>query len=264
LVREAAVDGLIYIDKTKALKKLRKEEFVNDSSIVVRKKVINLAGEVGGTGDLVWLAEKLSSTDEGESAWQGMLKIFKNSDATVLAEWMDKLDSKKSAVSLTNEQTISFLEIAEKKAVGENKTKMLKHIREKLADTYIEISNFELAAKYLGMLLEEVKVPEQRDEILTKLLEVFLSWGNLERAGQLIANRLLEGNLDPNNSVMLSIDNYLAEPPLGADPNAMFDKLAQIEPPKTAKAMWEKQLRSWAGRLGLTKTKNLNKVEETQ
>ena len=46
LVREAAMDGLIYIDKTTALQLLRKD-FVNDDSAAVRKKLTDLAAEVG-------------------------------------------------------------------------------------------------------------------------------------------------------------------------------------------------------------------------
>ncbi|MHC4693928.1 MAG: HEAT repeat domain-containing protein, partial [Planctomycetota bacterium] len=77
LVREAAVDGLIYIDKTKALNILR--GFINDSNPIVRKKIIEISGEVGSQEDLVWLSGKIDSSVEGESepAWQAMLEIFK-------------------------------------------------------------------------------------------------------------------------------------------------------------------------------------------
>ncbi|GAI63731.1 unnamed protein product, partial [marine sediment metagenome] len=59
LVRETAVDGLIYIDKTNALKRLRKDIFINDPSEILRKKLIELAGSNGGKEDLTWLAEKI-------------------------------------------------------------------------------------------------------------------------------------------------------------------------------------------------------------
>ena len=86
LTREAAVEGLINIDKTKALDKLR-GGFANDSSAKIRQRVIELAGEVGGKDDLGWLAERLGSA-ESELAWQTMLKIFKAADADVLDKWV--------------------------------------------------------------------------------------------------------------------------------------------------------------------------------
>jgi len=75
LVREAAVEGLINIDKAKALKVLAKD-YANDRSAVVRNRVIELAGEAGSKDDLEWLYEKLGSGGESKAAWQAMLKIF--------------------------------------------------------------------------------------------------------------------------------------------------------------------------------------------
>ena len=56
-VREAAVDGLICIDEKRALKQLR-DTFVNDNSPIIRKRLIELAGKVGGEDDLQWLIQK--------------------------------------------------------------------------------------------------------------------------------------------------------------------------------------------------------------
>src|SRR4030042_2053765 len=84
-VREAAVDGLGYINKTNALKLLR-SDFINDPSIALRKKIIAFADEVGGKEDLNWLSEKIGLNSESDPAWQAMLKIFRGSDAGVLNE----------------------------------------------------------------------------------------------------------------------------------------------------------------------------------
>ncbi|MHC4912958.1 MAG: HEAT repeat domain-containing protein, partial [Planctomycetota bacterium] len=173
LVREAAVDGLIYIDKARALKVLRKD-FVNDNSIAVRKKLIDLAGEVGGQDDLVWLAEKMGATAESEPAWQAMLKIFKGSDAVVLDAWISRLGSQGAKAKLSDEQRISFLEIAERKAVGENKAEMLRSARERLAGLYAKSGEFEQAAEYLGMLRQVARSAEEKEAILAELLDVYL------------------------------------------------------------------------------------------
>jgi HEAT repeat protein len=248
-VREAAVNGLIYIDKAKALKILRKD-FVNDNSIIVRRKLIELASEVGGQDDLVWLAEKIGPTVESEPAWQAMLKIFKQrTDAVVLGEWIGKFDLQSAQGRLSDEQKLSILEIAERKAIGENKLEMLKNIRKRLAKSYSKNGEFEQAAEYLGMLHQVAQGPEEREAILADLLDVYLRWPNVVAATQLVDNCLLEKDLAPNNVIVLSIDNYLAEPPAAADCNVVLEALAEI---KTAEArpMWQEKLKIWTDRLG--------------
>jgi HEAT repeat protein len=211
LIRETAVEGLIYIDKTSALKILRKD-FVNDPSIILRKMLITLANEVGGKEDLVWLAEKIGSNSESEPAWQAMLNIFENSDASVLNEWVGKLTSQGSQIKLSDEQKIAFLKIAEKVA----------------------------------------KTPEEKRKILTGLLDVYLRGSKVEDAVKLVTNCLSEEDLDSNNAVVRSIDNYLSKPPAGADPNAVFQALISIKPPQP-RPKWQQWLKTRAARLGKAK-----------
>ncbi len=247
LVREAAVDGLVYIDKTKALKRLRKD-FVNDSSVIVRKKLIDLASEVGGSEDLVWLAEKIGTTAENEPAWQAMLKIFNHSEFGVLNEWISKFNSQSTQARLSDEQRLSFLEIAERKAIGENKAEILKGIREKLARLYNKSGDFERAAEYFGKLREVAQTAEEKERILADLLDVYLRWPKVGLAIQLVDNCLLEKDLEPNNVIVRSINNYLSEPPAGTDPNAILERLSKRLP--QARPMWQEQLKRWAERFG--------------
>jgi len=100
-VREAAVDGLIYIDKAAALKRLRKD-FVNDPSAIIRKKLIALAAEVGGKEDLLWLAGKIGSNSESEPAWQAMLKIFNGSDSAALNDWVSTFAPENSSTQASD------------------------------------------------------------------------------------------------------------------------------------------------------------------
>jgi HEAT repeat protein len=249
LVREAAIDGLIYIDKAKALKILR--GFINDSSLIVRKKIIELAGQVGGLEDLVWLSGKIGSAAEGEGgpAWQAMLDLFKGSDAGVLNEWIVKFDSPDTKVGLTVEQNISFLEIAEMKAVRENKLQMLRNIREKLAFLYKKTGAFEQAAKYFGILQTEAETLEERDKILAELLDAYLRWPNVKAATTIVDNCLLEKDLEPNSVIVLVIDNYLSEPPAGADPNVALKAISEINT-SGRRPKWLEQVKLWLSRLG--------------
>jgi len=252
LVREAAVNGLVYIDKAKALKILR--DFVKDNSEIVRKKIIELAGEVGNQDDLVWLREKMGLTAESEPAWQAMLKIFKRSEADVLAKWVGKFDSPTTNTEgkLSDEQKVSFLEMAERKAAGENKLKILRDIRKKLADLYKKSGDFEKAAKYLGMTLKDAQTAEEKESILAELMDAYLRWPNVKSAKDLVANCLLEKDLDPNSAVVGAIDNYLSVPPPGADPDVVLKALTQINPPPE-RPKWLEQVKLWAGRLGRAK-----------
>ena len=247
-VREAAVDGLTYINKTKALKILR-NDFVNDPSLILREKIITLANAVGGNEDLNWLAEKIGSNSESDPAWQAMLKIFRGSDAGVLKEWMDKLTLQSSKVKLSNEQKIDFLKIAEAaKGNSENKPE----IRKRLAGLYYETGQFEQAADYLGILYEIAQTPESKEAILPNLLDACLQGSKLERAAELVSNCLKQGDLDPNSVIVKSINNYFSKPPVGFDPNEVLKVLVSVKVPE-GRPKWQQQLKNWTNYLGKAK-----------
>ena len=261
MVREAAVDGISYIDKAKALRILRKD-FVNDNSVIVRKKIIDLAGEVGGREDLLWLSEKIESTAEGELAWQVMLRIFTRSDIVVLEEWISGLDVQKNQAKLSDEQRISFLEIAERKAIGENKPQMRKDIRKKLAKLYSQTGEFEQAAEYLGLLYQVAQTPEEKEVILADLLDVYLDWPSIQDAVNLIANRLSITDLGVNDFTVRSIENYLSKPSDGTDSAVLLAELAKITVGSRPK--WAKQIKNWTKRLDLSKPKGAEELKASQ
>jgi len=257
-VRETAVDGLIYIDKRSALKRLRKD-FFNDSSIVLRKKVIDLAGEVGGKEDLTRLAEKIGSNSESGPAWQAMLKIFNGSDSGILNEWMDKFTSQNSKSKLSNEQKIAFLKIAEAKATGENRTNMLKSVREKLAELYKRIGQFERAAEYLDRLYKAARTAKEKEAILPNLLDAYLKGSKAGLAAELVRKCLEKEDLGPDNAVLGPINNYLSKPPTGADRNAVLKALSGIKL-SGSRPKWQEWLKNWTDRLG--KSKGAEKPKE--
>lgn len=242
LVRQAAVEGLIYIDPKEAIKTLRKG-FYDDSSSTIRARLTELAGTDGEKEDLDWLSEKLAVSGESEAAWQTMLKIFRRSNATVLNEWVVKFESQSVKNSITDVQMTLFLEIAEQKAAGENKPEMLKAVRDKLAQLYTKIGNYEQAAKYLGLVRENAVTAEEKEVISVKLLEVYLKWPNVGAAAQLVEHSLLEKDLDPNDVIVKSIDSHMLEPGSGADPNDILAVFGQIQMPDRPK--WMEQLNKW-------------------
>ncbi|MHC4720855.1 MAG: hypothetical protein ACYSYT_10325, partial [Planctomycetota bacterium] len=259
LVREAAVDGLIYIDKARALRILRRD-FISDSSIIIRRKLIDLAGEVGNREDLDWLVEKMGSPSEGEPAWQAMLAIFKGSDAAVLDEWIEKFNSHNAKTRLSDEQWLSVLEIAERKAVAENRSTMLRNVRARLASLYNERGDFERAAEYLGMLRQVAQTAEEKEAISAELLGVYLRNSNAEAAVRLVEYCLLEKDLDSNNVIVLSVDSYLADPPAPTDANVILEALAGVKTSE-ARPMWAEQVQRWTK--PLDRAKNADKPGES-
>lgn len=259
LVREASVEGLINIDKTKALVKLR-GGFANDSSAKIRRRVIDLAGEVGGSNDLAWLAEKLGSA-ESEPAWQAMLTIFKAVGAGVLDKWVKRFNLQDMGAKLSDEQKISLLEIAERKAIGENEAEMLKNVRGELSRLYTKNGRYEQAARCLGLLREAAGSAEEKEAILARMLDVYLRWPKVEIAAKLVDNCLLEKDLGPSNVIVLSIEKYLAELAATADPNVVLEAFVKI---KTAedRPMWAGQVQRWNERFGRPEDVNKPKDEE--
>ncbi len=250
VARQAAIDGLINIDRVTALSRLRKD-FVNDPSSIVRKKLMDLAGEVGGEEDLAWLAEKIGTTGEDQPAWQAMLKIFRRLGVDALSKWVAKFGSDSSQNKASVEQRISFLEIAEQKALAENKPVMLTNVRAKLAGLYSTSGQFEQAAKYLEFVRESAQTAEEKQAILPDLLDAYLRWPKIDRAAKLVENCLLERDLDADSSVVRSIDDYLSNPPAGADINAVMQAIFEIEIKNPrSRPMWLEQLKHWAERLG--------------
>ncbi|MGA2071516.1 MAG: hypothetical protein ABSG97_09215 [Sedimentisphaerales bacterium] len=251
LVREAAVDGLICVDRPRALKLLAKD-FVNDRSQIVRDRVMELAGEVGGKDDLSWLWDKLGANSEGKTAWQAMLKIFNNCDVNVIEDWIGRFDSQAGKGKLSDEQCVSFFELAERKAVAENRVEIIKVSREKLAQFYAKAGQFEQAAEYLGKLRGSAKTAEQKEAILGQLVDVYLRWPRIEAATQIVGNCLLEKDLGNDNAVIRSIDAFLDNPSDGADPNMVLKSLRRIKS-ADQRLLWSQHLARWSKRFGPAK-----------
>ena len=150
-----------------------------DSSLVIRLKLIDLAGEAGGPQDLDWLAEKLGVAGESDPAWQAILKIFRRSPLAVLADWATKIKSPAMAGKLTTEQQISFFALVEQKAQSENKADLLRDAQVNLADLYVAAGNLKQASEYLKTLLAAGATGEERLRLQGQLLQVYLGLGSI-------------------------------------------------------------------------------------
>jgi HEAT repeat protein len=240
-VREAAVSGLINIDKSSALRKLRADH-INDSSAQNRRRIIDLAREVGSEGDLEWLVEKAKNPEENQLAWSAMMAIFGRSGADLSIDWLQRLEQQNSGLSA--QQLISFFEMIQQKIQVENMPELVKDINEKLAVLYTENANYELAAEYWGRMNESAKTIEEQQKYISKLLGVYLAAMNVRNATDLIHNYLLDKDVDPNDAVIETLNSFMCEPPEGADPNTLLFSLDKLNIPED-RPKWFEQVGFW-------------------
>jgi HEAT repeat protein len=246
-VRQAAVEGLINIDKGAALKSLR-ADFSRDSSAAIRARLVDLAGEIGGQEDLEWLSKKLGAGSEAGPAWQAMLKIFRRSDTDVMGSWTSRFESMPAPNGLSAEQMMSWLSLYEQKARGENKPEKLREARVKLFGLYAAANDSARATEYMNLVLGSTADEQDKSVAAGQLLEACLQSGagQPELAGTLIANHLSRRDLGAGHPLAKSISTFLEEPPAGADPNALLAKLRQIEIKEPEKRpRWRQLLAEW-------------------
>jgi HEAT repeat protein len=236
LVREAAVTGLININKSEALSLLRKD-FVNDKSANIRKRLIALAEEVGTAEDLNWLSEKMNSNPEGPPAWKAMLRIFGDANSELLSRWIARLEQSNIAPG----RMIAVLEIAERKAQSENDTQFLNDVRYKLAQLLAQTPDRDKAKKYYGILIKAEKNLGRKDQLRAELLRLYLADGQMKSAASLVANRLLEDDIDDESPIGQVLIDYVAGSPQHAQ--ELVSELQQIQPQMSrSKPLWHKLL----------------------
>ena len=207
-VREAAANGLVYIDGPRALGIFR-QSLTGEGNEAINKKMIELASNVGAAEDLVWLAEKVN-TPPGKGAWDAMLTIFRRCDAAVVTDWIDKLSQGGgNPVKVTDEQLLVFLEIAERKIDGKDNTGTVKKIRRIAADIYRRTGNHELAVKNLGFLLAGA---DEKDGILSEMFDSYVKLGNIKAASDLVHNYLLEKDLGQDSVLCKAIETNVNVP----------------------------------------------------
>ncbi len=243
LVRRAAVEGLVSIDKAAAFDFLRTGD-VNETDPAIRKKTLELAREFATVKDLPWLFQTLGPNGKNELAWQAILRIFKDSDVQTILPW---LDSGQEAVSenLSLTQHISLLEIAHSKAADQNDSSVLRSLRDRLSSLYLQTRQYDQAAQQLGLLIESEPSPDTKDQLVARLVGVYLKAENQPAVVEVVKNRLLTRDIDPNDAVIKVIDAHLNDQ---ADPNkaaALIDALVKIAFNAAERPNWGAKIASW-------------------
>lgn len=256
LVRQIAVDGLVNVtaDKLSVLRRLRKD-LAGESSPVIREKLIDLAGEAGGPQEVDWLVEKLGITGESDPAWQAIVKIFKRSPSSVLADWVTKVKSPALAGKFTAEQQISFFGVVEQAAQRETKPDLLRDAQVNLANLYITTGNLKQALEYLKSLVAAGPTGPERSRLQGQLLHVYLGLGSIDDACGLISNCLSEKDLDLGleSGIAKCIDAYLSNATT-QNPGAFLEGLERIQvSDPQVRQKWRSLLSGWTERYAKAK-----------
>lgn len=152
-VRQAAATGITNIDKAEAFRILKEKGFANDADESARKHVIELAAQAGKTEDLDWLAEKLTSNGEGQTAYRSMLEILNRQNATVVEDWAGRFVKQ----DRDRKKTIELYEIALKKAKGQSDELIIANTRRYLLKAYLQ-DNQEKALAIVTNVLTETDI----------------------------------------------------------------------------------------------------------
>jgi HEAT repeat protein len=228
-VRLIAIDGLFNAsgDKPSIIRRLWKI-LGSDPLPAIRLKLVELAGDAGGAQELDWLAEKLGVAGEGDASWQAILKIFRRSPSTLLAEWAAKIKSPPIAGRLTPEQQISFFDMVRQRSQAETKPDLLREAQTNLADLYIVRPRSRKLRSACGSSPPGRPVRNSRS-IRASCCRFTWDWGARGDV-RLLVNYLSTKGLDltPEGVVAKSIEAYLSNP-AAVNSQALLDALQQIK-----------------------------------
>jgi HEAT repeat protein len=252
LVAAPAVSGLLRIDQAGAFEILKGKNFEGHSSSKIRAELISVAGQIGTAQDLNWLssiAENADTEDEKQRAAEAMMNIFQFCQTDVLISWGQKIADKAKAKN--NDETLFaksriLFETAEKKAEAQQDANTLTSLRQRLAVSYADASLYVQAAKYYGILLQNVSDSNEKEDLTAKLLNVNIRGGQTESAKQLLANILLSGDIGSDNKICKVLENYFRDSKTKDKAAKTLRAIASIELPGSRKyPMWTDLLIKW-------------------
>ncbi len=261
-LRETAIDGLGYVNKSEALKNLS-ASIGKERSEKARLKIIKFAEDVGGRDDLNWLAGRLGSgtNSEAKQAWTAMMKIFGSAEIDVLNDWEIQLISPGSKYNLSEPQKIEFLKcvLGNEKTLAKNKQKYY----EQIANRAFNIGQYEQAINYFTLFYDAAVTAEEKDRILPKYLDACLRMPNEKRASELVKEYLAKNNVNSDNAAIVTIENYFK------DSNVLKDKSAILKSLKgtiltSPSAGWQAKLQQWSELINKSEPEKTNPPKETE
>jgi HEAT repeat protein len=239
-IRKNAVEGLIHVDQTRALERLRKE-YPNDSSAAIRHQLMEAAAKVGGEADLAWLVERLAQAQDRLVAWQAISDIAGRLDIDLLEKWLKAALAE--GTPLTSDQAISLLQIAERKAVGEKKTAFRHWILRSMAAQQQKKGDPGAAAKTLVKLMEGQE-GAALNAIKGDLVKLYLEGGQLDSAIKLVEAHLTQTDIEEGDPVLAGIESYLGNASQAGRKEAVAKLAGGVSVP-ASRPNWERCKNRW-------------------
>jgi CheY-like chemotaxis protein len=246
-IREAAVRGIINVDKVQALKVLKEGNFVKDSSAVIRKALTDLAGQVGGAEELDWLVGRLSSNGNGSSVWEAMVAILTREDVAVVSQWASKL----AEIEPGSERVREVLELAEKKAQAKKDDALLLDVQMKLVELHGQREDYGRVIEYCNRLLGGQVKEQVRQRIEIVLLTAYLRSADFAKAGEMVGQRLVEKkDLGSDDFLIGAVNSYMSSEESSVEAKkALFGALAGQKHEGLECPKWTTQIALWRGEL---------------
>lgn len=229
-IREAALAGLIAIDKANAMTVARQNNLASDSSVAVRSQVAKLAGSVGDADDLTWLAARVAASDDSDGNWQAMKQIFDRSDVKVIAAWVQKLEDMGLVDKIGPTEWPAYLSFVDQRATGADGGSVSTSMKQRLAAYYKDKGDYDKAATYYRQLLE-APVPKDKTPYTRNFAEACLKGGSTDSLKALAGavGRQADGKLGKNNEFVAAIDEYLAANPGVDKARHVLDALGEVK-----------------------------------
>ena len=233
-LRLAAIRGMVYVDPVKAMGLARDNKLMEDDSLAVRQVVIDLAGQIGTTDDLVWLLEALNENGYAEEAWQAIKQICQRQKSGFLLEWVAKLDQNGGRSEYVRE----ILELAEQKAIGENDSANILTARRGLIGLYRHRKLWESGVVYLEKI-GFTTTDRTFEAMMADAFVIYLYAGDSDKVFAILEKELQEGDFKEDSPFLTSLSVFLEDGDV-SDPakRAVFEKLLAIDVDK--RPNWQK------------------------
>ncbi|MBP8605466.1 MAG: hypothetical protein KBI46_06475 [Phycisphaerae bacterium] len=213
-LRLAAAQGLVYIDKVKALELFRQNQLMLDESIAVRQIVIDLAGQTGQGADLEWLLKMLSGNGYSEQVWLAIRSICQRQSAAFLLEWAGSI---KAAEGLTISYVREIMDMAEQKAAAEKDSELLLKIQQASISWIAEQKMWEQGGSYLTKINYSAAENGFSEETNNQILKICLYAGLHDKAIQYIQNKLIRSDISRTSPYILVLKDYFSDESIEID-----------------------------------------------
>jgi len=204
-LRLAAVQGVSYVDKVRALELFKQNGLIQDQSLAVQQVVIEVAGQTGDTSDLDWLLGLLAGNGQSDRVWPAIKSICQRQQADFLMEWLTALES---ADGVTDEYVREILDIAEQKAAGEKNEPLQIQIQQQILSRLVDRKSWESALTYLDKIGYDPLGGRFSPASDISALKVFLYSNATDRAVPMLQVEMGDGDLPDAGPIKAVLDDY--------------------------------------------------------